>query len=154
VLLSAAHRAENAQDLKQVSDLSEALCISRERLFETLSQGRAFIRTTNAVWGSTLADAPYPVAVGAAAAHKNIPLDVTSYLYLQSFVSNLINTAVRLVPLGQTEGQACLSNLSEVIEKTAKAAQKASLEDLGSSTFSLDIASMNHEIQTTRIFQT
>ena len=153
ILLSAAYRADSGAQVHEINELSQALCPSKERLEETLSQGASFARTTNAIWGTELVAGTYPVAVGQAAALKNIDLETIAYLYLHSFASNLVSGAVRLVPLGQTEGQSCLDALSETCIRTAKEGLHASLEDLGTCAFASDIASMKHETQTVRIFQ-
>jgi len=153
ILLAAAYNAADIADLQDISELAEALSPSQERLMETTQQGAAFVRTTNAVWGTKMPNCPYPVAVGRAANLKNIDLETTAYMYLHAFVANLISAAVRLVPLGQTDGQKCLARLSETCEKIAKEASMSTLLDLGSCTFLSDIASMRHETQTTRLFQ-
>ena len=153
VLLVAACRASNPLELKDISDIAEALCPSRERRSETLQQGAAFVRTTNAVMEMELASGPYPVVVGAAASLKKIDLETTAYMYLHAFVSNLISAAVRLVPLGQTDGQKCLSRLSGVCRGVAGKALESSVADLGSCSFASDIMSMRHETQRTRLFQ-
>jgi urease accessory protein len=60
---------------------------------------------------------------------------------------------VRLVPLGQTDGQRVLAALEEAIAETAKRALAAKLDDAASSTWRADIASMRHETQYTRLFR-
>jgi urease accessory protein len=60
---------------------------------------------------------------------------------------------VRLVPLGQTDGQRVLAALEDVIATTAQRALTASLDDLGSATLRADIGSMKHETQYTRLFR-
>ncbi len=153
VLLCAAHRAKSPSDLQTISELAEALCPSKERLAETLQQGAAFARTTNAIWGGDTGPSAYPVAVGSAAGARNICLETTAYLYIHSFTSNLVSAAIRLIPLGQTDGQACLNLLAPICETTAQKALTATLDDIGTCAFMSDIASMTHEILPVRIFQ-
>ena len=88
-----------------VAELAEALAPSAERHLETMAQGAAFARITAAAWGIEVPDAAYPVAVGVAARRIGLPLAPTATLYLQGFAANLVSAGVRLVPLGQTEGQ-------------------------------------------------
>ena len=153
ILLVHAYRAESATELSEIADLATALNPSAERLLETSAQGAAFAKTTRAIWSSDLPDMPYPVAIGAAAKQHYLPLETTTSLYLHSFIANLVSAAVRFIPLGQTAGQAVLPNLINTIETVATNAQTASLEDLGGCAFRADIASMQHETQTTRIFR-
>ncbi|MBV1927687.1 MAG: urease accessory protein UreF, partial [Rhodobacteraceae bacterium] len=75
-------------------------------------------------------------------------------LYLQAFASNLTSAAMRLVPLGQTEGQAVLTAMASVCKNIAENAQLQTIDDLGACTFLADIASMKHETQYTRLFRT
>ena len=79
--------------------------------------------------------------------------DITA-AYLHTFVANLISAAVRLVPLGQTQGQRVLLGLMPDILEVGTDALSASEEDLTSACFLSDIASMRHETLNTRIFKT
>ena len=62
--------------------------------------------------------------------------------------------SVRLVPLGQTQGQRVLRALMPDIQKVALEALSATEDDLTSAAFLSDIASMRHETLKTRIFKT
>lgn len=153
ILLSAAFQAQDLDDVQDVATLADALNPAKERRLETLQQGASFARTTRAIWEGDLPDMAYPVAVGWAAKQHDIPLETTAYFYLHSFVSNLVSAAIRLVPLGQTEGQKCLADLAPCIETVANIALTQTLDDLGSCCFAADIAVMNHETQYTRLFR-
>jgi urease accessory protein len=60
---------------------------------------------------------------------------------------------VRLVPLGQTDGQRVLAALEPVVAATAQRALVTSLDDMGASAFRADLASLRHETQYTRLFR-
>jgi urease accessory protein len=75
-------------------------------------------------------------------------------LYLHAFASNLIQTMVRFVPLGQTEGQATLTSLHPLIQHLAQTLSTATTDDLASSTFGAEMAAMRHETLQPRIFKT
>ena len=147
VLLAAAHRGED------VNDLARAFAASAERLRESERQGAAFAGTVRAVWGLDLPDLLHPVAVGRASALKGLDAQTTAALYLQSFASNLVSAAVRLVPLGQTDGQRVLAALSPLCEAVAAEAMTADPEDLWSNAWGSDIAAMRHETMEPRLFQ-
>lgn len=153
ILLTQAYRAETTDALLETDALARAFSPSAERLLETGQQGAAFTRTVSDIWGLDLPDLSFPVAVGAAARAQRIPLDPTARLYLQAFAANLTFAAIRLVPLGQTEGQRCLAGLARLIIRIADAALQQTVDDLGSSAFLIDIASMRHETQYSRIFR-
>jgi urease accessory protein len=68
-------------------------------------------------------------------------------------VSNWISAGVRLIPLGQTDGQRALLALEPHVVTTVQRARDASLDDIGGATFRADLASMRHETQYTRLFR-
>ncbi len=165
VFLARAHRAVTAGDraaLRDVAELAGAFAPSKERHLETTAQGRAFLEATSAAWhcraieelrGAWDGPIAYPVAVAAAAAGHGIGADMALHAYLHALVSNWISAGVRLVPLGQTDGQRLLAALEGEIASTARRALSATLDDLGGATFRADIGSMKHETQYTRLFR-
>jgi urease accessory protein len=150
ILLAAAY---GATDPAPVDQTARAFAASAERLRETTLQGAAFCQTAQAVWGVQIAGLTYPVAVGTAARLMQVPLDQSLKLYLHAFASNLVSAAQRALPLGQTDGQRLLARLAPCLILTAEAAMLLRLDDLSSSTFAADIASMRHETLEPRIFR-
>ncbi len=150
ILLCAAHGTD---DVAAIAELAAALAPSQERRMETLQQGAAFAATTRAVWQIDLPDMAYPVAVGRAASLVGLPVLPTAQLWLQAFASNLVQSAQRLMPLGQTEGQRILAALAPVCIRIGTEASTATLDDIGSATFAVDTASMQHAAQYSRIFR-
>ena len=73
--------------------------------------------------------------------------------FLQSYVTNLVTAGVRLIPLGQTDGQRAIAELEKAVQVASTQAEKATIDDLGSAAFMLDLASMAHETQYTRLFR-
>jgi urease accessory protein len=73
--------------------------------------------------------------------------------YVWSWLENLVIAAVKLVPLGQTDGQKILMNLSGQVEAVIKRAGQLTDEEVGSSSPALAIASAQHETQYTRLFR-
>jgi urease accessory protein len=137
-----------------VTDLARATQASRERLAESMGQGRAFAAAA-AAWSGrdTQADAPYPVAVARLAAQHRIDADLACAALLQAFATNLISAAVRLVPLGQSAGLAALAALQPIALEVAAATRGAALDEIGGCAFRADIAAMRHETQYTRLFR-
>ncbi len=155
IVLSHAWRASVAEDrdaLAEVAELAAALAPSAERLLETQAQGAAFSEVTTTAWRDVAA-APYPVVVGQAAATHGITLEATVPLYLQAFVSNLVSAAIRLVPLGQSEGQRIVADLMRPCLEVAEDAIIARLDDIGGCAIQADISSFHHETQTVRLFR-
>ncbi|TPE53303.1 urease accessory protein UreF [Amaricoccus solimangrovi] len=150
VLLAATFRAGDPAPL---AALAEALAPSSERLLETMAQGGAFARTTAAVWGIALPPMAYPVAVGRAARLLGLPLRPALTLYLQGFAANIVSAGVRLVPLGQTDGQRITADLMPLCAELAARAEGASLDEIGGSALRADLAAMLHETQYTRLYR-
>lgn len=147
-------QALSGGDPAPLAALAEALSSSRERHVETLEQGAAFVRATNALTGADWPPMPLPVAVGVAARGLGVTPEEAAALYLQAFAGNLIQGAVRFMPLGQSEGQAVLTALQPLILRLAAEAAGADLEDLGAGALASDLAAMQHETMDVRIFRT
>ena len=154
ILLALAFKSESKAELIYLNQLALALSASAERRSETLLQGQAFGKTIRDVWGQDCTDLCYPVALGAAARRENLIKEDIIAAYLHAFSANLISAAIRLVPLGQTQGQHILLALTSEINACAAEASDADEDDLSSTTFLSDVASMRHETLHTRIFKT
>lgn len=158
----AATRAEDDEGLREVLELAAAFAPSRERQMETLNQGDAFLAATRAAWAAPVLErlpaiwdgrVAYPVAVGVAAAAHGLPLEATLAAFLNAVAANLISAAVRLVPLGQTDGNRALAAATLTVREVAPEALAVPLDRLGGAALKSDIASMRHETQYTRLFR-
>lgn len=155
ILLRHAHRAAgDPGTLRDLAQLALAVAPARERRDETLNQGRAFALAA-APWAGEPppSDAAYPVVVGALAGSQGIPEDDATVAYLQVVATNLISAAVRLIPLGQTDGLRVLAALEAVILALAEETRSAELDAIGGCAFRSDLAAMRHETQYTRLFR-
>jgi urease accessory protein len=148
--------------LATVAELAVAFAPSKERHLETTAQGRAFLDTTRAAWPCAALDRllavwdgaiALPIAVGVACAGHGVALSSALSAYLHAVTANLISTGVRLIPLGQTDGQHVLAALEPVVAATAERALATPLDEIGGAAFRADIASMRHETQYTRLFR-
>jgi urease accessory protein len=165
VLFAHSHRAIAAEDdksLHAVAELAAAFAPSKERHLETTAQGNAFVEAARAAWNCTALDrlkaawdgpVAYPVAVAVAAAGHGIALEPALAAYLQALAANFTSAGVRLIPLGQSDGQRVLAALEPVVTATAVRALTVALDDIGSSAFRADLASARHETQYTRLFR-
>lgn len=151
VLLSLALRP--GADHAELDALARALCLTAGRLTETLEQGAAFARAAGRLTGTDPAPAALPVAVGRACAGLAPPATVIA-LHLHGQALNLVQAAVRFLPLGQSAGQGVLAGLGPAILRLARRAETAGESDLGSCAIGAEIAQMRHETMHTRIFRT
>ncbi|MBS0126612.1 urease accessory protein UreF [Thetidibacter halocola] len=146
-------QAATGRDSAELSELASALTPSKERRAETMEQGRAFAATVRAVWGADVPDAAYPVAVGCALRALDLPVADGLRLILQAFAANLTSAGVRLVPLGQTDGQRITLALAPLCAALAERALTADLDEIGGFAPLIDVASMRHETLYSRIFR-
>jgi urease accessory protein len=167
-LFRAAYEAETSRDddrLARVVERGEVLRGSSELALESSQQGRAFLQMVSEicptarleVWQGTLAvtgRAPaYCIAVAVAAAISAVPLRAALNAYLTAFSANLVSAAVRLVPLGQTDGQRVIAGLEGAVLEAVEEALVRDPEDFGAAALSVDWMSMQHETQYTRLFR-
>jgi urease accessory protein len=120
------------------------------RLLQALQPSPDSVQTLMATCGEPC---NFAVAFGIAAAAWQIDRASASLGYLHSWTANLVNASVRLIPLGQTQGQQLLLSLYSQIEQTAAEVLDLSEEDFGSCSWGLAIASMTHETLYSRLFR-
>ena len=167
MLLLAAHRAAADSDssgLKETAELASAMRGSAELALESTAQGAAFLKAIGTGWPH-LAAAPllrvithttglsYPVAVGAAAAVAGIAETPVLQAYLTAFCGNLVSAALRLAPIGQSDGIAALALLEPTISRQVERLRAAPFETIGAASLMVDWCSMKHETQETRLFR-
>ncbi len=151
--------------LAWAAEMADALRATPETALESTGQGQAFLDTLVAVWpdlrfgnlAGMLAgmdrSPTYAVAVGVAAAVAGVPLSHALVAYLHAMAANLVSAGVRLVPLGQTDGQMAQAALEVPVRAAADRALTRPLEDLGTAAPMVDWTSMKHETQYTRLFR-
>ncbi|MEM7695117.1 MAG: urease accessory UreF family protein [Pseudomonadota bacterium] len=160
VMCAHAYARASAGDAAGLADLcafGAALAPSAERAEEAHYQGAAFRDLVAAVWPVPLLPegraVPLPVVVGAAGAGHGVPREALLQGALSAFAANLVSAAVRLVPLGQTDGQRITRDLAPTVAQTVRAAKDALLSDVGGFAPGLDVATIAHEVQDVRLFR-
>lgn len=150
-------RARARETCLPVAELAIALAGSKERHLELTAQGAAFVLAVDNWEFDCRPDFggmhPLPVVVGAYCAAGNIDQTIALIGYLQATVSNQLQAAIRLSVLGQAGAARILAVLEPDIAELSEQAAQTTLDDLGTATINADIASMNHETQTVRLFR-
>lgn len=164
----AVHRAVASNDedgFVWAAECAAAMRGSAELALECNAQGAAFATTVAATWpGLDIAGwrallqdrgiAPaYPVAVAICAAVSGIDLRPALFAFLQAFASALVTAGVKLIPLGQTDGQRAIADLESAVAAATEAGLSRPLDELGSAAPMIDLLSMRHETQYTRLFR-
>jgi urease accessory protein len=151
--------------LRELAELAAAFRGTSELALESIQQGTACLSLLQRAWPAPFLTAvaaalaerqiepTLAVIMGAACATHAIALEMALPLFLQSYVANLVTAGLRLVPLGQTDGQLAIAALESSIIEAGAEALAAKLDDLGSAAFMVDLASMAHETQYTRLFR-
>ncbi len=163
--LRAAYEAAAPYDetrLVELAELASVFAPSKELALESKAQGAAFLKITLDCWErpqltqfAKACDGPYAYSLvtGIAAAAHHLPLDMTLTAYLHAFAANLISAAVRLVPLGQTDGQRLTASLRPLIGQICRETMNAPPDQFASATLMIDWCSMQHEQQYSRLFR-
>ena len=159
---------DDCEKLLELAELAELAAVFRgtsEFALETSQQATACLATLRRVWPDPLIEslsellselriAPVlSVLLGVRAAKQDIPATLALPAFLQSYLANLVTAGVRLIPLGQTDGQLAIAELEKAVLAVASQAEQATIHDLGSAMFMVDLASAFHETQYTRLFR-
>lgn len=162
VLLAHAHRASDDATRDEITELAAAWRGTAETALEATQQGGSFASVTVSAWPDARfagfaqrhrGRLSHSVAFGAAAGMAGMPLRATLFAFLQGFCANLVSAGVRLIPLGQTDGQLATAALLPIISVCTDDALTISLDELGTASPLLDMLSMRHETQYTRLFR-
>ena len=147
----------------ELSELAAAFRGSSETALEARQQGSSFLTVTRKAWPHPALDAfaarngSQPIAhcavMALACAAHGVPLEPALHAMLHATAANLVSAGVRLVPLGQTDGQLALAALTPLIEGIAARALITPLSNLGTAAPELELASIAHETLYTRLFR-
>ena len=156
---------DDREKLFEIAELAAAFRGTSEFALESSQQAAACLATLRQVWPDRVLDwlseilrehhvqPALAVVLGVRSARQGIPASLTLAAFLQGYIANLVTAGVRLIPLGQTDGQLAIAELEEAVLAACAQAKKATIDDLGSAAFMVDLASMAHETQYTRLFR-
>lgn len=151
---------EDIRKLEEIAAYAGACASSRERYEETVYQGEAFLKAAS-VWDDSLAQEhgttvrwPLPVAQGAVFRRGGAQERQAVLAGGHMAVAAMVSAAVRLVPLGQTDGLRAQAMLEPAILEAVRQTERCGLDDVGTACFRSDLAAMHHETQETRLFRT
>jgi urease accessory protein len=152
-------------ELDAIAQLAAAFRSSSETALESRQQGNAFLDVTRKAWPHPTLDAfatrqtaagipvAHCIAVAIACAAHEIALNPALHSYLHAVAANLVSAGARLIPLGQTQAQIAIARLSPVITGVVERALATSLDDLGTAAPAIELCSLRHETQYTRLFR-
>jgi urease accessory protein len=161
---AASGRSEGCS-LAEIVATAAALRATRELALESAAQGQALLGVLRKAWPEQALDdldelcrearvePPYAIVLGVACAAHRLPPEAALLAFLHALAANLISAGIRLIPLGQSDGQRLTAALESTVEDLVQAVMAGSLEDLGSAAPVIELLSMAHESQYTRLFR-
>lgn len=165
LIIAAFNAAENEEEIRRVEELSVASKVTKESRENALKMGKALIRVMRRILedreeiamldrltdslGDTVS---YAVAYGVCCRifEADIAEAVESYVF--NSANSLVQCAVKLIPLGNSEGQRILFDASDVIAEATAKAMETEPEDITNFNPGIDIAGIKHESLKVRLY--
>jgi urease accessory protein len=152
-------RKNNTQLLAQHIDLLLACRESHEMQEEERNRGKAMASLLDSLhlfpspsWKEVTARsqlAGYAMAL----VGWGVPIYQGALGYLWSWLENQVMAGIKIIPLGQTQGQKLLLEIGEILPPLVERTLFLTVEEVGSTSPALAIASSQHETQYTRIYR-
>ena len=140
---------------EEINQLILASASSKERQIEMIDMGNSFRKIMKDSWELSLPEnTSFIYCLAKAGLHFDIKFDDLIKLYLQSFISNLINVCVKHIPMSQKEGQSLNVIFIDQIHEFLTHSEKLTLKDIGTTFFIGDIYAIKHEHLDSRIYLT
>jgi len=163
-----AFRRAATGDLKalvQLDRLLNAFKMTKELRLESQQTGQAFLRASLALRPPPLAErflqaiqqgttpGHHAITFGLLTQSLGIPETSALQSYLYTVIAAWVAAALRLVPLGQSDGQRLLHGLMPTLSNILQRYRHLAPDEAWSCTPGLDIRSMQHERQYSRLFR-
>lgn len=136
---------ETAESHAETLQMGYSLC----RLLQSLAEG-SFPKSSRI---QTLSPGSFPATYACAVAIWNIPVAAAVQAYAWSWLENQVSAAIKIVPLGQTDGQRMLFLLGNRMPKVVEVACSLRDEELSNFAPGLALAGCRHETQYSRLFR-
>lgn len=163
-LMVAAFRMRELAPLLDLDQLAGAVKAAREWREASRQVGQRLLELGAALWPSPLlerfaaavagglAEGHQAVAAGLVYQAAGLDEETAALVFGYTGLQALVSAAVRLVPLGQREGQRLLADLHGLVREAAAAARQRTLDEIGGFSPALEIRGMQHERLYTRLF--
>ncbi len=148
--------------LTQLEELVTAMRLTRESREASHRTGKALIRIASAMLeredlnnyyeSGKESGINYPVAFGLLAALMKVPKEEALAAFVFSAVNGIVQSGVKLIPLGNGEAQKLILQSYESIGKVVEEALSTPIEEIHSFCPAFDVASIHHENLETRLY--
>ena len=148
-------------DIEKLTYWNDYLIASRETRelrLEEIQRGKAFCQLLISLEPETLQyrsilEKSQIAGYSYACCAWQISFDRAAFGLIWGWLENQVLCAVKIIPLGQTDGQKLIFELSSLIPQIVSKAATVDDYELGASSVALAIASAQHETQYTRLFR-
>lgn len=150
------------QQIRDLNAVSNALKATAETRAAGIRMGKAFFRVMEGVLEDERMqqvksltrgiELSYPVIYGVVARIMGIDLQAAMEGYVFNAANGLVQSAVKLIPLGNTEAQRILYQASESLMHVVELSLEVPVEDVSNFCPGLDIASIEHETLPVRLY--
>lgn len=159
-LLSHFYQAWSENDIEKIktcSELSMAMRETAELKQEDQHIAKALLRLAVPlnvdIFNSEAYEKTYPLVFSGFAQHWKVPLEQALQAFAWSWMENQVAAMIKLIPLGQTQGQKLMLKMDVPIRQAVDLAQQVPVDTIGNSLPHLAILSCHHENQYSRLFR-
>lgn len=153
-----AHNANNLDDINYWNHYVLASRETKELLLEDTQMGSALARLLTSLnfeqaqkWKKT--PCSLLTSFSLACVQWNIDKEIATQGLVWMWCENQVSIGIKLIPLGQTQGQVALSELMPIMEQAVHVGLNIEDINIGSSCPGAIMVSMQHEQQYTRLFR-
>ncbi|MBC9932318.1 urease accessory protein UreF [Chitinophaga qingshengii] len=145
---------EEASALKMPREIRQASQKLGVRLMKIFSRQQTFslAQQYEAATVAKKAEGHYSIAFGLYASLMGIPLPEALYAFFYNAAVGMVTNAVKLVPLGQLDGQDILFRMQTVISPLVKSTMELDRDLVGVCNIGFDIRCMQHEQLYSRLY--
>jgi urease accessory protein len=136
---------------KEIRQASQKLGIRLIKIFKR-HKDHELISKYDVAIKKNIASGHYCIAFGIYAFLLGIPLEETLYSYYYNTAISLVTNSVKLVPLGQSDGQDIMFRLQPVMKRLVSETLKTDRSLVGMLDVGLDIRCMQHEHLYSRLY--
>lgn len=155
-VLAAAVEAARAQDTARLAQLDAWVRCTRETSelrLQSEQMGKSLADWMRSLGRDATGSPTYPVAFALAAAPSGAPGRQVALAYAFAWSENMVQSAIKAVPLGQSAGQRILARLAQEIPAAVQHALTLGDDERQAFTPMLAILCAQHEIQYSRLFR-
>lgn len=136
---------------REMKQGSSKMCGRFIKLIEKFTNNELILKYRDAIKNG-VCNGQHCIAFGIFAAASEIPKEYAIKAYLYNTASGIVNNCVKLIPLGQVDGQVILFNCHNLLEQIYSKLEELTIEDLGRCSVGFDIRAMQHETLYSRLY--